>query len=329
MKEVPMRLRNWIFLLVLICPALGRADYVVLSTDAPVYEFPRSHSRVLAQGRQGNTYELVSRRSQNGYYEIRFGEDETKGLGYIYRTHFRAFTGDPALIGAGGSSASSTTAPSVNGTVVSVASPTPQPAPAEESVTETGVGIDPDGSFNGCPLQGTAKSAGIQQLDRSKNRYAFPAPSDFDPSISLQAMLAPGTDQNRFQVGQAADITGYVYDVKPGGTESCNCGAVEEVNRDTHIELTLGPNDSGPTRRVIVEITPRLRAIMQARGVDWTTPTMMTQLVNHWIRVKGWVLFDIAHIPQAYNTNPANPSDWRATCWEIHPVTDLQIVNQP
>ena len=41
----------------------------------------------------------------------------------------------------------------------------------------------------------------------------------------------------------------------------------------------------------------------------------------------GWQLFDEEHRSQAMNTAPGNPSDWRATVWELHPVTAFVILS--
>jgi hypothetical protein len=38
-------------------------------------------------------------------------------------------------------------------------------------------------------------------------------------------MLAPGKDFKRFDQDKAAKIQGAAIDVKPGGQETCNCGA--------------------------------------------------------------------------------------------------------
>jgi hypothetical protein len=78
--------------------------------------------------------------------------------------------------------------------------------------------------YNGCGMEGDARSPGVQALNRLKNRYT--APQQFDPAITLAAMLAPGRDTGRWKVKKGAEIIGYVSDVKVGGTEhqlSCAC----------------------------------------------------------------------------------------------------------
>lgn len=46
----------------------------------------------------------------------------------------------------------------------------------------------------------------------------------------------------------AAELVGFVFEVKMGGSETCNCRAEEVGLRDTHIELVAGPTDSGAKR---------------------------------------------------------------------------------
>ena len=94
-------------------------------------------------------------------------------------------------------------------------------------------------------------------------------------------MLAPYNDTGRRKVKQAAEITGYVFDVKVGVIESTNCHASGVEQRDTHIELVLDPMAGSPTQRVIVEVTPRWRAIVGAQGVDWSTRTLRDRLLGH------------------------------------------------
>jgi hypothetical protein len=184
-----------------------------------------------------------------------------------------------------------------------------------------------------CGLEGKPGGSDAQKdLNRHKNRYQMPGDADIDPEVSLAAMLAPGKDVKRFNQEKAATIRGLVIDVKPGGKESCNCEASAENEKDTHIELALA-GAAPETQRVIVEVTPRLRILMNKKGVDWSTQTLQSdpqkKIKGKWVEVTGWMLFDTAHIKQAENTNPGNVTNWRATCWEIHPVTGITILEGP
>lgn len=184
-------------------------------------------------------------------------------------------------------------------------------------------------SYYGCPVEGETRSVSLQSLNRLKNRSVFPEAKDFDSTITLEKILQPGDDHDRWSSYKAAEITGYVVDVKIGGVETCNCKAKDADHRDTHIELLLDPNDLSNNKKMIVEVTPRIRRLMSEKNEDWSTRRLRDKILGRWIQVKGWMLFDEEHSTQAENTNPGNPKNWRATCWEIHPVTSIEVISRP
>jgi hypothetical protein len=163
------------------------------------------------------------------------------------------------------------------------------------------------------------------ELNKLKNRSAPPTRAEIDSTVTLAKMLAPGNDEARWSNGKAAKITGYVCDVKPGGVETCNCKTKDVDKRDTHIELLLDPMHDAKMLRVVVEVTPRIREKMKAEGVDWSTKALRSKLLGRWVTFTGWMLFDEEHASQAENTNPGRPRNWRATAWEIHPVTQIVV----
>ncbi|MHB8069163.1 MAG: hypothetical protein ACYDIC_14835 [Desulfobaccales bacterium] len=183
--------------------------------------------------------------------------------------------------------------------------------------------------FNNCPMEGDAKKAAVRHLNRLKNRYRAPQPEDFNRDITLKAMLVPGDDDNRWKDSQAGEITGYVFEVKGGEEETCNCHAKENEYQDTHIELILDPRQTEKTKRVIVEVTPRWRKMMQDKGVDWSTAGLRQAVKGRWVKVRGWMMFDREHEHQSENINPDGHMNWRATAWEIHPITSLEVAPPP
>jgi hypothetical protein len=179
-----------------------------------------------------------------------------------------------------------------------------------------------------CPQEGTAKSETRRALNRLKNRFNLPTDDDIDPLVSLQAMLVPGPDLDRFSPKKAATIRGFVVKVSFGGIEfgeTCNCQSQKKNEVDTHIDLAMHP-EAPPNQHVIVEITQRLRLLkkMQDPTVDWSTENIQEQFEGKWVEVTGWLMFDTEHVKQAENTNPGNPKNFRATCWELHPVTSIK-----
>ena len=52
----------------------------------------------------------------------------------------------------------------------------------------------------------------------------------------------------------------------------------------------------------------------------------VTKLRGRKVTFTGWLFFDAQHSPSARNTNPRGTHNWRATCWEIHPVTEMAVL---
>jgi len=186
---------------------------------------------------------------------------------------------------------------------------------------------DPDpipAVFNGCSLEGETAYANRRLANEKKNRRTAPAPTDIDPTATLSALLQPGADQTRWSDARSASIVAYVYNVKLGSKETVNCGSVDSAYMDTHIELVANPNSTDGGVRVIVEVTPRWRWFMAQQNEDWSTRALKQSLQGQWVRFTGWLFWDLEHPQNATNTHSGNANIWRATAWEIHPVTEIK-----
>jgi SH3-like domain-containing protein len=185
-------------------------------------------------------------------------------------------------------------------------------------------------AYNNCPDTGNVSPRApdhntLIALNLAKNRRTAPHDSDIDPNFTLANLLKPGADDNRFDVSKAGELEGFVVAVRVEGVETVNCRAADSLHRDTHIEVAAHMGDDS-TKRIIVEVTPRWRAEMQSLGVDWSTRGLQS-LNGKRVRFRGWQLFDFEHRSQAKNTAPTNPKDWRATVWEIHPITSFKVLS--
>jgi hypothetical protein len=192
-----------------------------------------------------------------------------------------------------------------------------------------------------CPPQGDTSQARIAALNVLKNRTADI--TEVDPAITIEAILEPGDDTNRFSTDHAATITGYIAEVKPGGYEDCNCHAKDLAHRDTHIALVSDKEYTIPnlikittvdkfgkkhvTEKnlnekffVIVEVSPH------TRGLPGTDIVTLRSWLHKKVSVTGWIFFDSEHVQNAENTNPGGPDNWRATCVEIHPVRSVALI---
>lgn len=179
--------------------------------------------------------------------------------------------------------------------------------------------------YRGCPLEGSAVQDHRKASNRKKNRITRPREADVDTTVTLAALLRDGDDEDRWSDVRGASIVGYVVDVKKGGEETVNCGERDIRYRDTHIDLVLDPSDTMKVVRVIVEVTPRWRAYMNQRGDDWSTAALEQQLERRRVRFTGWLFWDFEHADEAEHTNAGGDRNWRATAWEVHPVTEIKV----
>jgi hypothetical protein len=174
-----------------------------------------------------------------------------------------------------------------------------------------------------CPSAGIALTTRAASLHRLKNRTVFPQAVDFDSRVTLAALLQPGDDRDRWSNDRAARLQGYVIDVAYARPEATNCFSL--WGRDIHIVVATH-KDAAKHEQVVVEVTPRLRAWAASQGIDWSEETLHAQLVGHWCEFEGWLYLDVGHTEEAENTSPGNPENWRATGWEIHPITKITVI---
>lgn len=185
-----------------------------------------------------------------------------------------------------------------------------------------------------CPIQGD--SQGDPDLNTQKNRFVAPTAAEITPNITAPAdmigLAQPRelqsarradwpNDSARSQVttleGQAATIEGYLVraiEENTGTGESCNCHN-PQVLFDYHLYLADQPGVS-IDRAIVVEMTPRWRSVNPTWGTSsngYSGFSVIEGLVGQRVRVTGWLLFDEEHLDQV--------GKYRATVWEIHPVT--------
>lgn len=174
-----------------------------------------------------------------------------------------------------------------------------------------------------CPSAGIGLTSGRRHIHRLKNRTAFPQASDFDPRITLAALLQPGDDTNRWSTDRAARIQGQVIDVAYAGAEAANC--FSPCRRDIHILIATHAG-APKSEQVVLEVTPKLSDWATQQGIDWSEETLRAQLIGHWCEFEGWLFFDVGHDEESENISPGRPSNWRATAWEVHPITKITVI---
>ncbi|MBI3654124.1 MAG: hypothetical protein HY231_24090 [Acidobacteria bacterium] len=182
-------------------------------------------------------------------------------------------------------------------------------------------------AYKGCKACGSAHSLKGQQLDVLKNRD-HKATDVQDLQVKDMRKLANNT---KFNSDMQVRVTGFVASVVPGGKqENCNCSRNDL--QDIHINIVATPQERNNQRRyVIVEFTPRWQEKFGLDNNDY--PAMIKavrqQIEGRWVTFEGWMLYDYFHAGQSVSTAPDNPKDWRATPWEVHPITKYTVLPGP
>jgi hypothetical protein len=173
-----------------------------------------------------------------------------------------------------------------------------------------------------CPIQRLFTPTEKRALIALKNRTTLPTAADYDARVTLLALLEPGADDDRWSEDRAAAIEGYVVAVQAAGIELANC--LSFTRRDIHIDVGLTP-DALPRERVVLEVTPPVRDWARMNGLDWTV-NALESLVGKRARFEGWLMFDHEHDQESENSRPGQPGNWRATAWEVHPITSIKLL---
>ncbi len=143
--------------------------------------------------------------------------------------------------------------------------------------------------------------------------------------------------------GKVFGLIGFLNDVIAEGSESSNCQLTsddpEDSNGDYHIYIGFDPAVAAKLRNkqtltkeekkalkqdgVIAEMTPHERFAF-GNGV-WTIEALK-QALGSQVRVTGQLLVDSEHNIRGQNCAlGVTASCWRASVWELHPVTGFQV----
>jgi hypothetical protein len=198
--------------------------------------------------------------------------------------------------------------------------------------------------YRRCPACGTAKDAKHITLNVQKNRGTK---ATNPQTLTVAEIRDPANNNNgKFSPSKKVSVTGFVAGVEPGGMpETCNCTSKKPGGRtdlrDVHINIVADPSEAADqTKYVIVEFTPRWEKTF---GFDDSNYEAMRQLIESQIKGKrvkfsGWMLYDFIHEDASQSIRPNQPvcanfgdknCNWRATPWEVHPVTAYTVVTGP
>lgn len=175
----------------------------------------------------------------------------------------------------------------------------------------------------------------LQQADYAKLEALTPAGlGTNNHGAFIEQLKAVGEQQQHV-------VVGYLYPSKTEGAESSNCaleGKEDEV--DFHIYVGFDPgiaqqlrdnkSFTGPAKSalnrqsVIVEMTPQFREQFEP---DWTFDNIKA-LIGRQVKIAGQLLIDNEHNIRTQNCGLPGADQstcWRASAWELHPVTQFWV----
>jgi hypothetical protein len=193
-------------------------------------------------------------------------------------------------------------------------------------------------SLDDCPVTGCGE-LGDAALNTAKNRTGIPAAVKRVTLDDIRRMAQPaswntGADRSSIQgpgrEGSAVSVTAFLLKAKAEGKESCNCGLSRRADTDVHLVLVSKMPDAKTKEAiadsekdsVTAEITPRVRG----QNEKWLYRNV-NDLEGSYVRVTGYLMLDSKHFPQAQvlQGERINKGLSRATNWEVHPITKLEV----
>ncbi len=178
------------------------------------------------------------------------------------------------------------------------------------------LGTSAQAIYHDCPYYGD--NPHYYAADSLKNRYEIPT---HYTRISFEKMATMKHDDNADE-RRAVKLKGYVITVKYGGSETCNCHSKDKNDYDVHIVLSNSENNLDEKDGIVVELTPRLRNELNN---GWDKNTVKKLFYHQWVTVSGYLFNDKQHKGMSAADDAAPANTHRASCWEIHPVTYIEL----
>jgi hypothetical protein len=302
----------------LVLASQAAAQEYVVTRDVRVHSGPSTGQSVVGRLRVGDTAVSIGP-ADNGYLHVRAGAVQ----GWAWGRFLQAAERSPEELQAASSIAAT------------VSETWPAPPPAVADITNSaGARCLAAGSRKG------GQPAEDAYTDSLKNRTDVPAQVHevtFQGIRSLpypkneSAELGAFTPAERAEVmkysGRAVAMQGYLLDVKSEGAEQTNCMATTPNDVDWHMYVVQHPGDPNDSS-VIAEAGPRIRPAHKWRLMDLRRIARLRE----WVRLSGWLMLDPEHYMNVagYTTHAgkAGGSIWRATLWEIHPVSRIEVCRE-
>lgn len=177
-----------------------------------------------------------------------------------------------------------------------------------------------------CPAEGDATQENKKELNRKKNKSVTVSSGKEPEDLELRKLLPSKprkNDKTLWKEGAYVVMEGYLVDFAEQGPESCNCALANDKEKtgDVHMFLGLAKN-SAKKNCIVIEITPKFKD----RFPDYEAKYLKKKAK---IRVYGYLMYDFPHEKDSFTTCKTCKKIWRKTPWEIHPITEIEIIEEP
>ncbi len=170
-----------------------------------------------------------------------------------------------------------------------------------------------------CPKYGNSTTAEKRKLNTLKNAGVNVSSARIPQLLPLKNLITSKKrkDRNLYADGAYVYTEGYLISFEEEGPEACNCGKAKASLKNGDVHMYIGPKkDALKKDCIVVEITPAFKK----KHPDYET--LLEE--NIMVRITGYLLYDFIHEKDAINTCISCLKAWRRTCWEIHPITDIE-----
>ena len=207
----------------------------------------------------------------------------------------------------------------------------------------------------GCTITGSIYDPYLN-LMKNQTTWASTQPEEVFTSLpqiqQLEVNLPPGLNQKnhgenfaglaKLGEGKIHGIVGYLYDIKVEGKESSNCqldDSADHENVDFHIFIGFDPAIAEKIRNHTTLTPAERKVVTQQSAIVEMTPHYRDEFHPEWtadaikaakgqqVKVLGQLMVDNEHYVagQDCGRDPSKTACWRASVWELHPVTDFQV----
>ena len=170
-----------------------------------------------------------------------------------------------------------------------------------------------------CPRYGNSTTPEKRKLNTLKNTGVTVSASRVPESLPLKNLITSKKrkDRNLYADGAYVVTEGYLISFQEEGPEACNCDKAKAKLKNGDVHMYIGLKKNAVKKDcIVVEITPAFKK----KHPDYET--LLDK--NIMVRITGYLLYDFIHEKDAINTCTSCTGTWRRTCWEIHPVTDIE-----